>query len=132
MIFYPGKKLKTAFVRILSIIYHWSIAQKISYGYATAIGIAIIGTLNGLAIASYYEQVSQEQVSLSSQQQNFLKNLELEVISLRIHPQKLISVLENTIWLEFEQNQFLNEIDSINKNLSKFQIFINNHPSSLA
>jgi two-component system, NtrC family, sensor kinase len=132
MIFYPGKKLKTAFVAILNIIYHWSIAQKISYGYATAIGIAIVGTINGLAIASYYERVSQEQVSLSSQQQNFLKNLELKVISLRIHPQKLISVLENTVWLEFEQNQFLNEIDSINKNLSQFKVFINNYPSSLA
>lgn len=131
MIFNQNQKLKNVFIRFLDLSRNWSIAKKISYGYAVAIGIAIIGTTNGLLIASYYEQISQKQLRLSSQQQLLLKNLELGVTSLRIHPQKLVSVLDNTIWLEFEQNQFLDEMAAVNKHLTEVKTFIIKHSNHL-
>ncbi|MEH1921314.1 sensor histidine kinase [Nostoc sp.] len=110
---------------------NWSIVQKISYGYIVAVGIAFIGTTSGLLIAYRYETLAQEQLNLSYQQESLLKNLENTVARVRLHPQRLVTVLENTIWLEFEKNKFIDEINRFNKQLSELKIFINTHSDNL-
>ncbi|MEH1819991.1 MAG: hypothetical protein V7L31_13075 [Nostoc sp.] len=87
--------------RIFTLLSHlsdkWSIVQKISYGYIVAVSIAFIGTTSGLLIAYRYETVAQKQLSLSYQQESLLKNLENTITRVRLHPQRLVTVLENTI-----------------------------------
>ncbi|MEH2361492.1 sensor histidine kinase [Nostoc sp.] len=107
---------------------NWSIAKKISYGYTVAISIAFIGTTSGLLIAYRYETIAQQQLNLSYQQQFLLKDLENTITRVRLHPQRLVTVLENSIWLEFEKNRFLDEMSQVNQRLSELQTFINNHP----
>ena len=111
---------------------NWSIAKKISYGYTVAISIALIGTISGLIIANYYERNAQKQVELAEQQQTLLKDLENLVTRMRLHPQRLVTVLENSIWLEFEKNKFLGEAAQVNKQLAELEVFINKYPHYLA
>ncbi|WP_334780942.1 sensor histidine kinase [Nostoc sp.] len=123
---------KNYFRRTFSLLTHlsdnWSIAKKISYGYTVAISIAFIGTTSGLLIAYRYERLAQQQLNLSYQQQFLLKDLENTITRVRLHPQRLVTVLEDSIWLQFEENRFLDEISQVNQRLSALQIFINSHP----
>ncbi|WP_373528448.1 hypothetical protein [Nostoc sp.] len=105
----------------------WNIAKKISFGYTVAGSITFIGTISGLLIAYRYETLAQQQLNLSYQQQSLLKNLETKITRVRLHPQRLVTVLENSIWLEFERNRFLDEMSQVNQQLSKLETFINAH-----
>ncbi|WP_330911011.1 sensor histidine kinase [Nostoc sp. UHCC 0870] len=92
----------------------------------------LIGTVSGSLIAYYYEINAYKQLSLSYQQQYLLKDLENGVTRARLHPQRLVSVLEDSVWLEFEKNRFLEDINRINNQLSKLEDFINHNPHDLA
>ncbi len=109
-----------------------SIAKKIGYGYSLSIGIAVLGTSSGLAIADYYEKQAQKQLELASQQESNLRKLENAVIMTRIHPQRLVSVLEDSIWLEFEKSKFLADISQVKAELSELEDFVKNNPNGLA
>ncbi|WP_193193672.1 ATP-binding protein [Nostoc sp. MG11] len=109
----------------------WNIARKISYGYTVAVSITFIGTISGFLFAYRYERLAQRQLNLSSQQQSLLKDLENKITRVRLHPQRLVTVLENSVWLEFEKNKFLNEITQVNQQLSELEIFINTYPHDL-
>ncbi len=129
---YSLQKNLAIFTKFRKISNNWSISQKIIYGYTIAISIALIGTISGLIIASDYEKTAQKQLDLAYQQQTLLKDLENSVTRVRLHPQRLVTVLENSIWLEFEKNKFLSEVAQVNQYLSKLEIFINKYPNYLA
>lgn len=128
MIVNPTNYLRKIFSLLTHLSDNWSIAKKISYGYTVAISIAFIGTTSGLLIAYRYESLAQQQLNLSYQQKFLLKDLENTITRVRLHPQRLVTVLENSIWLEFEKNRFLDEMSQVNQRLAELQIFINNHP----
>ncbi|WP_422602316.1 ATP-binding protein [Anabaena lutea] len=109
-----------------------NIAKKISYGYTVTIGIAAIGTITGLVIANHYEASAQNQLFLSYQQQSLLKDLENAVVTVRLHPQRLATVLNNSIWLEFEKNKFLEDVTHVNQQLLDLPKFIQSNPDNLA
>ncbi len=109
----------------------WNIAKKISYGYTLAIGIFFIGTISGLRLAYNNETNAYKQLNLSYQQENLLKNLENSVTRIRLHPQRLATVLENSIWFEFEKNLFQNQLIIVNENLHEAQVFVNNYSDDL-
>jgi signal transduction histidine kinase len=129
---YPLQKNLITFLKFRKISNNWSIAQKIISGYTVAISIALIGTISGLIIASYYEKTAQKQLDLSYQQQTLLKDLENVVTRVRLHPQRLVTILENSIWLEFEKNKFLGEVAQVNQYLSELEVFISKYPDYLA
>ncbi|QIR37088.1 GHKL domain-containing protein [Tolypothrix sp. PCC 7910] len=110
----------------------WNIAQKISYGYTVAISIGFIGTITGLLQAAQYETNAQKQLNLSYQQQYLLKDLENAVTRIRLHPQRLVTVLDDSVWLEFEKNKFLDELNQVNQQLLEIEKFINAYPNDLA
>ncbi|BDI20123.1 hypothetical protein ANSO36C_59250 [Nostoc cf. commune SO-36] len=121
---YSAKKI---FILFSSFSNNWNIAKKISYGYTLAVSIAFIGTTSGLLLAHHYEKLSQQQLDLTYQQQSLLKDLENSIIRVRLHPQRLVTVLENSIWLEFEKNRFIDEMGQVNQQLSKLETFTNNY-----
>lgn len=120
--------IKRYFQRIFIFLSHltdnWNIARKISYGYTVAGSITFIGTISGLLIAYRYETLAQQQLNLSEQKQSLLKDLENKITRVRLHPQRLVTVWENSIWLEFEKNRFLDEMSQVDRQLSKLAIFI--------
>ncbi|MFN6564958.1 MAG: ATP-binding protein [Nostoc sp. ChiSLP01] len=122
---------KRYFIKFFLLLSHltdnWNIAKKISYGYTVAGSISFIGITSGLLIAYRYEILAQQQLNLSEQQQSLLKDLENKITRVRLHPQRLVTVWENSIWLEFEENRFLDEMNQVNQQLSKLEIFIKTH-----
>ncbi|TAE56923.1 MAG: HAMP domain-containing protein [Nostocales cyanobacterium] len=110
----------------------WSIAQKITYGYTLIISIAAIGTISGLLIANFYEKTAQRQLFLSYQQQALLKDLKNVTTTVRIHPQRLVNVLDDSVWLAFERNRFLSDINQVNEKLDEVESFIKENPDDLA
>ncbi len=122
---------KRYFIKFFILISHltdnWNIARKISYGYTVAGSITFIGTISGLLIAYRYETLAQQQLNLSEQKQSLLKDLENKITRVRLHPQRLVTVWENSIWLEFEKNRFVDEMNQVNQQLSKLEVFIKNY-----
>ena len=104
-----------------------TIAKKIGYGYSLAIGIAVCGTAIGLVIGDHYQQKAQESLLIANEQQDILHELEIEILQLRLYPQQLVSVLDNSIWFEYETNKFLNDIKRVKNTLSTLDEFITIH-----
>ncbi|MBD2346027.1 sensor histidine kinase [Anabaena subtropica] len=127
----PSKFRKTV-ARLIYCSYNWSIARKISYGYAIAISTTLIGTASGSLIAYYYEINAYKQLNLSYEQQYLLKDLENAVSKARLHPQRLVPILNDSIWLELEKNRFLEDIQQINQQISEINSFVKTHPHDLA
>lgn len=103
MINIKPSKLRKIVARLVYRSYNWSISRKISYGYAIAISTTLIGTASGSLIAYYYEINAYKELNLSYQQQYLLKDLENAVSKARLHPQRLVPVLKDSIWLELEK-----------------------------
>jgi signal transduction histidine kinase len=126
-------KLRNNCLRLLSgFSYNWSITKKIGYSYTIVIGTTLIGIISGSFIAYYYELAAYKKLNLSYQQQYLLKDLENDVTRARLHPQRLFNVLEDSVWLEFEKNRFLTDVNHINQQLSEIENFANNHSQDLA
>lgn len=108
------------------------IGQKISYGYALAIGIAIFGTGAGLKAGDYFRKQALVQVNVAGQQQQLLQNLQNTVFEARSHEARLPVVLGNTVWLQYEYNRFVQQINQAKNLISEIQLFAKKHPDALA
>ncbi|MBD2075510.1 HAMP domain-containing protein [Phormidium sp. FACHB-592] len=111
---------------------HWSIAHKISAGYALSIGIAVLGTTIGLVTGDYYQGKAQQQQALTNQQQHLLSELENTVNLIRIHPQRLMGVLGESVWFDYEKTRFLGSMSQVKALLVEFESFTDQHATALA
>ncbi len=117
--------------QLKSFILRLSIAQKISYGYSLAIGIAILGATLGLLGGDYYQRKAQEQLAIAERQKNLLGNLENAVGTVRLHPQRIVTVLGESIWFDYETAKFFRDVEQVNATLSEFEAFIDRNPHNL-
>ena len=108
------------------------IGQKISYGYALAIGIAIFGTAAGQRLGDYFRKQALVQVNVAQQQQQLLQNLQNTVFEARSHAARLPTVLGNTVWLQYEQDRFLWQINQAKILISEIESFARQNPDKLA
>ncbi|MBE9185827.1 HAMP domain-containing protein [Microcoleus sp. LEGE 07076] len=111
---------------------HLRIGQKISYGYALAIGIAILGTGAGLKAGDYFRKQALVQVNVAVQRQQLLQNLQNTVSEARSHAARLPVVLGDTVWLQYEYNRFVQQINQAKSLISEIQLFAGKHPDALA
>ncbi|MEA5471751.1 sensor histidine kinase [Spirulina sp. 06S082] len=109
-----------------------SIAKKIGYGYAVAIGIAVFGGAIGLVAGDYYHKQAEQQLQWAQQQDDFLNILDNAVLSVRFHPQQLVTVLEDAIWFEYETSEFFNNTARVREILSELMAFVEAHPNSIS
>lgn len=108
-----------------------SIAQKIGYGYSLAIGIAVLGTTIGLVTGDYYQKQAQTQMKIANRQQHLLSDLENAVNAVQSHPQRLVIILGESIWFDYETAKFLGDVNRVKKLISDFKFFIETHPRNL-
>jgi len=108
------------------------IGQKISYGYALAIGIAIFGTAAGQRLGDYFRKQALLQVNVAQQQQQLLQNLQNTVFEARSHAARLPTVLGNSVWLQYEQDRFLWKINEAKILISEIEFFARQNPDQLA
>ncbi|MEG4291363.1 ATP-binding protein [Microcoleus sp. C2C3] len=111
---------------------HLRIGQKISYGYALAIGIAIFGTAAGQRLGDYFRKQALVQVNVAQQQQQLLQNLQNTVFEARSHAARLPTVLGNTVWLQYEHDRFLWQINQAKILISEIESFARQNPDKLA
>lgn len=108
-----------------------SISQKISYGYALAIGISILGTTGGLILGNYYQDQAQHQERVADQQHHLLSNLENATLVVRSHPQELLTASVNPSQIEAQKHQYLADVDRMKRLLSELDIFIQDYPDGV-
>ncbi|MEG4085640.1 ATP-binding protein [Microcoleus sp. POL10_C6] len=126
----PLKKAPlTAINRFISRL---SIAQKINYGYSLAIGIAVLGTTGGMICGDYYQKQAFQALTFADEQQDLLRDLEYSVQAVQSHPKRLISVLGDSIWFEYETAKFLKDVDVVKKNIAELALFTEEHSTDLA
>ena len=111
---------------------HLRIGQKISYGYALAIGIAILGTGAGLKVGDYFRKQALIQVNVAGQQQQLLQNLQNTVFEARSHAARLPVVLGNAVWLQYEHDRFIGQINQAKILISEIESFARENPDRLA
>ena len=118
-------------MKILQKLASSNIARKIGYGYALTIGIAAIGTSMGLFIGERYQTKAQQKLILVDKNQYLIQALQNHVLILRFHPQQLITVADNSIWLQYEKDKFQVNIARLNSILSELKVLIPNNPKSI-
>ncbi len=125
------KSRQKAISKIKAKLGDFSIAKKIGYGYALAIGIAILGTSIGLIVSEYYQKKAQQRLQLASVQEHLFDSLQNYVLELRSHPQELVAVLDDSIWFEYETSKFQNDFNKTRELLFEIESFINSYPADL-
>ena len=123
---------KASLTAINRFISRLSIAQKINSGYSLAIGIAVLGTTGGMICGDYYQKQAFQALTLADEQQHFLRDLEYSVQAVQSHPKRLISVLGDSIWFEYETAKFLKDVDVVKKVIAELDLFSEEHSPELA
>jgi signal transduction histidine kinase len=103
-----------------------SIRQKIGAGYALAVGIAISGTIAGLAIGEHYQNRAIVQLTRAHQQEHLLKELQTAILQARSHASRFPVVLGNPVWLRYENEEFIQSIEQAKQAILETERFINN------
>ena len=101
-----------------------TIGQKIGLGYGFVIGVAICGTVGGLSIGNYYQQRAYLDFAVADRQRDLLYELENAVGAMRLHPQRLITVLGNTIWFDYEVSKFSADVNRVQRAIAEFETFL--------
>ncbi|MEG4118738.1 ATP-binding protein [Microcoleus sp. N9_B4] len=123
---------KTPFTAINRFISRLSIAKKINYGYSLAIGIAVLGTTGGMICGDYYQKQAFQALTLADEQQDLLRDLEYSVQAVQSHPKRLISVLGDSIWFEYETANFLKDVNVVKKIIAEIAFFSEENSRELA
>jgi two-component system, NtrC family, sensor kinase len=69
------------------------VGQKISLGYALALGIAVSGSVAGFGVGHYHEQQAEQQEEYARNKVGILHNLQSRVLQTRTHQQQLIPLV---------------------------------------
>lgn len=116
------KELKQVFSRL-------GIRQKIAYGYALAIGIAVIGATAANLIENYYQERAKKQLTESQEIISLLNKLESAVLQAHTQTPKLLPLLTEPIRLELEYSRFLEYIAAVNRILNKTKSLLDSEAS---
>ncbi|MCW6036913.1 HAMP domain-containing protein [Spirulina subsalsa FACHB-351] len=114
-----------------SINRRFGIAKKIGYGYAVVIVIAVCGIGAGLTFGDYYQKKSQERLILAHRQHILIQELENAVFQVRLHPQQLMTVLGDSLWFEYEINQFKSHVLEAQTLIDELEGFISNDETDI-
>jgi signal transduction histidine kinase len=99
----------------------WSIRQKVAYGYCLAIGIAVCGTSMGLIVGDYYQNQEIEKLRLAQQKHALASRLQYVASQAQSHQQRLIPVLGNRVWQDYEISHFYKNIITAQALLSELE-----------
>jgi len=114
-----------------------SIRNKIGFGYALAVGIAVLGIGGGQLVAEYYEQLATQRFNQASHKEHLLKEVKIAVLEARSHQQQLIPLLKHPELYKEEHAHFLKHIEEINQLFSEVKSYAakesktNSDPASL-
>ncbi|MEC4802919.1 MAG: ATP-binding protein [Jaaginema sp. PMC 1079.18] len=115
-----------------SLINRPRIAVKIGFGYAVAIGITMSGIALGLAIAERQENQAQNQVIIADRRVYLIHELEIRILDIQMHPQRLMAVLGNAFWFSYETDRLrldIEQVQRITTEIADFHQQVRNSPT---
>lgn len=89
------------------------IAQKISYSFALSMGISVCGVVAGLAIGEVYQRQALDRLMQANEQRRLLNELENSVLEVRSHPQRLTTVIGDSVWFQYETAKFKDDVQRV-------------------
>ena len=92
-----------------------SISNKISYGYALTLGIAVVGTTAGFTIGDSFQRTAKEQEEHAHQEIRLLHRLQTGIIQARTHQQQFIPLMDEPQKFQEEYSHFLHHAAEITK-----------------
>lgn len=89
-----NKSMAGAKGKLKNVFNSWGIRQKIGFGYALTISIAMLGALTGRGFELKYKDRVKEQLAIDREKANLLTNLTHAVLSMRIAKKELPILVE--------------------------------------
>lgn len=83
------------------------VAQKISLGYALALGIAVSGTIAGFGVGRHYQRQAEEREEHARNEVELLQQLQSRVLQTRTHQQQLIPLTQHPERFQEEYHHLL-------------------------
>ncbi len=108
-----------------------SIAKKIGYSYAVAIAIALMGSAIGVEVGNFYQERARQHSAIVDEQQHLLDALNILILEIHFHPQNLLAVLDDPVWIEYEKSQFRQSLLQLEKTLLELKTFIRDRSQQL-
>ena len=118
-------------MKILQKLANSKISRKIGCGYALTLSVAAIGAVLGLSAGEYYQTKAQEKLVLVSHKKHVVHNLKIHVLIMRLHPQQLITVVDNLIWFQYEKDKFQTNTHRLDLFLSDLKTIIQDNPQQI-
>ncbi len=118
-----NKSMIGANSKLKQVVNSWGIRQKISFGYALVISIAMLGALAGRGFELTYKNKVKEQLAIDREKANLLTNLTNAVLSIRIaqkelpilveEPEKFAEKISEELARFFEVNNLIKQIEAM-------------------
>ena len=121
--FFDSQPLHKVFQRSLNRL---NVSQKIGFGYAVAISIAVCGSMSGILISNHYRIQANEKQEHAHKQVEMVQKLQDSILQLRIHQQQLIPLLNQPEKFKDEYSHFLEHAATLRYNWSNIKYFIFN------
>ncbi|HEY9736282.1 MAG TPA: ATP-binding protein, partial [Trichocoleus sp.] len=100
-------------LRLQRLIANLGIVQKISYSFALSLGIVTVGVSAGLVLGETYQRQALNQLLLANEQRHLLNQLEKGVLEVRSHPQRLVAVVGDSVWFQYETVKFEDDVQQV-------------------
>lgn len=105
--------VRSGAMRYQKMVGRLGIAQKIGYSFALTIGMAILSVSTGLVLGEVYQHQALRQLLVANQQRHLLNELERAVLEVRSHPQRLIVVVGDSVWFQYETVKFNDDVSQV-------------------
>ncbi|MEM7712831.1 MAG: ATP-binding protein [Cyanobacteria bacterium P01_A01_bin.68] len=107
----------------ISIFHKLSVAQKIGFGYAIAIGVGVLGTFTGTFTGDYFQHQAMEVERQVDEEVELFNELKSAVLKARIHQQQFIPLLEEPVDLQKEFTNFRKQTDDAKEGWDELESF---------
>ena len=97
-----------------------SISNKISYGYALTLTIAVVGTTAGIMIGEHYQQEARAREEYAQQEIRLLNRLQSSILQAQTHQQQFIYLVKKPEALQQEYSSFIKNAAEANQLWFKF------------
>ena len=113
--------------RLIRLFGRQKIVHKIALGYGLSVGIAVMGASVGLIAGSLYEDQVSRKSDVMSRKATLVRRLENDTLTLALHPQHLLTVVDQSLWLEYEIGQFKSDVTVLRTSITTFENFVSQH-----
>ncbi|MGC9506158.1 sensor histidine kinase [Baaleninema sp.] len=112
-----------------AILDRWSFRQKLSYGYALAIGVVVFGTIFGFSAFVYYTQKTEYILDRIEKEEHYIEELNRNISNVRSHPIELIFASEDILVFHYRISQLHNSVSQLKATLREAQTFSYSNPN---